>query len=351
MDLNAVKDLDPASPNYVDQLRTYHQFLVTKAKEVSDLENHLQESHQILERDKAELQQRGQQLQAQNRPSLDGVLDKLASQIGLQNVDENVKSYGGNPKELTRWLKAIEKHVHMVFDRLDSQECIRVAYRTSRNTVSDFLGRYLKDAVDPTWDAVKAELTARFGEKLDAQSKLLKLRHYKQRAEQGEQVFAEVILGKAGEIFNEEDLSHWFIQKELVTIFATGLRSKAVGKKVLAKNPATMSGAVAAANEATERDLRLRAHGMGPERHEEAMDVSMVRQSDRGKYTSDRGKYTGKSTPNPSRPTTPPNKGRKNEWKDGRPVCNYCGRPNHMYKDCLKRKTDQRSATSRKSLN
>ena len=51
------------------------------------------------------------------------------------------------------------------------------------------------------------------------------------------QVFAEVILGKAEEIFeNDIDLNMWFIQKELVTILS---RSKPVDRKILATNPPT----------------------------------------------------------------------------------------------------------------
>jgi len=322
-----IKSLDPTNPEHFDKLKQYHQYVLHQ-------QELLKEAHQnyLVEKENAEKEA---QTRIQTPPppppqnTLAPVLEKLSGQIGLQNISDTVRPFSGNPKELTKWFKAIEKHVLMVHGLIQNEECIRVAYKTSKSTVSDFLTRYIKDNASKSWAELKKELQSRFGEKLDQQAKLQILRKFSQKHDQGVQVFAEVILGRGSEIFGD-DINHWFIQKELVAIFVKGLRSKPVARKVMIKNPETLAAAVAEANLATERDSRLKAFGLEDnfsQREEEPMDITQVSHQ-KGKWTNRPWQGSNNSPRDYSR----------NQWQGDKPICNFCKEVGHMWRSCPKRR-------------
>ena len=177
-------------------------------KKVQEKANQLQQTEIKLTQN----QQSQQQIEG-----LGNVLEKLGLQIGLQGLGDAVPSYSGNPKQLNRWLKSIENYVVMLYKRV---ECKCVAFRTAKLAVSDFIHRYIDEHVGVQWQVLKEELHDRFGEHLDMQIKLLKLPKYTQHADQGVQVFAEVLLGKAQEVYGAGELHSRLAQAELVGIFA-----------------------------------------------------------------------------------------------------------------------------------
>ena len=126
--------------------------------------------------------------------------------------------------------------------------------------------------------------------------------------------------GKASDIFSELDLEHWFIQKEIISIFVKGLKSINVARKVMNSNPKTLDQAVHLANEADERQVRLRAHGLDTRRQEEDMEVEEV----------------SKIKPSHRQQNSTGNKP-ANKWQDGKPICNHCGKVGHFYRDCYQR--------------
>ncbi len=331
-----LKALNPTDPGQARRLYEIQQALINQAEQINA-------AHKKVREEKVEVDNasKGNVKEVVCADEITPVLSKLADSIVLSNVSDTVKSFNGNPRELNKWIKSIEKHVLFTSGSLQSPECVKVAFKTSKNTVSDFISRALSDKKPVTWDILKSSLTERFGEKLDTQTLLLRLRKYVQRPDQGVQVFAEVILTKAAEIYKkDDDLNHWIVQKELISIFVKGLRSKAVARKVLAKDPQDLDAALDAALEATSRDIRLKAHGLVSNsqdldvetRVEEPMDVSEV--------TTTPGK--SKSYSAQSHRTS------RNTWTpEGKPICNYCKGINHMYRDCLKRK--EKRATQYKS--
>ena len=208
----------------------------------------------------------------------------------------------------------------MVHGSVISEECIRVAYKTSADTVSDYIGKYIQETKDCSWRELRGKLEARFGEQVDAQTKLQRLRKYTQKYDQSVQMFGQFILTRASEIFSQADMKHWFIEKELVNIFTKGLRSKSIAKRVLGKDPATMDDALGLAIEATQRDTRLKAHGLldaPSDRVEEDMEVSEVKRTE-DRHTPSAGKY-------------------QNRWRDGKPACNFCGSLQHLWRKCPRR--------------
>ncbi len=80
-------------------------------------------------------------------------------------------------------------------------------------------------------------------------------------------------MGKAKECYPVDQINNDFIQRELVSIFASGLRNHKVATCVVGKNVATLQKAVAVALEADKCEMLLHAHGFSDrfERIEEDM--------------------------------------------------------------------------------
>ena len=321
-----VSKLNPQNPEDLQTLIAFHNHVLEQKEEVEAMKA-------ALETEKANRPLPS--TQGQGNSELRPVLGFLADQISYTNLSSEVRPFGGNPKKLLDFFKDIEKYVFNTHNKVDSEACIKIAYRMARQTVSDFIGRHLRDHPHIGWVELKKELTDRFGDKTDNQTRLISLRKYTQKPDQGAQVFAEVILSKAADIFTPQDLSNWFIQKELVGIFAKGLRSRVVARRVMNKNPATLSQAVAEANQATERDLRLKAYGLD-ERVEEDMDVTVV--TSRPTSSKTNGQVKGKPFASNEKAKL------AHKWQDGKPVCNGCNRVGHMYRECPRK-------SQRKTLN
>ena len=333
MDVDSV-DVNDLNAGQLDELRTA---LKTRHTDLQKRQTDLDKIHNDLLRFQAQLEGREQQItsQAQNAP-LTATLAKLGGSIDIQNVGSMVQTFTGKPKELNGWLKSIEKLVTLTHGKLDDETCGKVAYRSCKGAVSDFLHQYIKDNPSATWDTIKTELKDRFGEHLDPQARVVKLRALRQKPEQGLQVFAEVLLSKSREIYDEDQLSHILIQRELVSIFCKGMKDGHIARKVIRKNPKSLAEAVNLSTKETECESRLEAYGL---RQEEPMEVDRVKgryqyaqSSPRGPRAQvnalqDQGKYYTK--PHPKQP---------NKWLDGRPVCNNCGVVGHVFRNCRRKR-------------
>ena len=255
-----------------------------------------------------EYQRRYELLQRQptQHGQLAETLNNLGDRIATQSITDVVDTYSGKPRELNRWLKNVKKHVLLTYGHLGDNECKVTAFRRCQTAVSDFLGEYLKANENATWAECKAELKRRFGESVDLQTKILRLKKFKQKPLQSVQVFSEALAIKALEIY-EDDIGSGFIQRELVSIFCQGLESRFVARKVLEENPLTLAAATTAALRLTEQQNRLVAHGLG----DEPMEVNLLSQKNPKKTT----KYTY-------------------QWKDNKPICYKCKQLGHMGRDC-----------------
>lgn len=354
--------INPDNPGDLPKLKQAHRHLVQRATELESAEN--------------ELVAKVKQLEMEEKQNLSSVLEKLTGTLGLQNVSDTVQPFAGEQRELHHWFRSVEKHVALVHGSPISEECIRVAYKSSRHIVSRFIGRYLQNNKRYVWKELKAQLQTRFGEPLDAQRELAKLRKYVQRYDQGVQVFGEHILSRATEIFSQEDLDHDFIQQELILIFATGLRSKAVARKVVDKKLSTLEDAITCAVEAAQRNSRLKVHGLLASDHDddhrdiEPMDVTEIRrtytpptgkgyshqQSSRGHHGPHYGRDayglpTGRGhnrhhdvAPQMGHRGSPGGRGHRNEWVNNRPRCNRCFEIGHIASKCPQRSSQRDGA-------
>ena len=263
----------------------------------------------------------------QQNKDISQTLTNVGQHISDQTICNQVQIYSGKPKELSSWLSQIEKSVFLAMGETDCTVCRRIAYKRSTKTVSDYIEVNLRKQADQPWQAFKGEMKKRFGEHLDLQTLVLRLRAITQRPQQSLQVFAEVINSKAAEIY-KGDVNTAFAQSELVSIFAKGMRSKAVARRLLERNPASLSEAAAIATTLSEQQNRLAAHGLT----DEPMEVDEVRQSTKAikkPRTSPKGKP-----------------GYEYKWQDNKPVCYKCSIPGHMGRDCrvnLAKRSGQKS--------
>lgn len=255
---------------------------------------------------------------------LSGTLSDVSRHMASSAIAQTVTvNFDGKAKELPRFLEEIEKYTLLCTKELNDKDLIDAAYQFSRRTVSDFVGYVRKNDPDISWADFKALMKERFGEKADPQTLLMRLRNFAQRPGQSIQVFAGIVLKKAMEIF-DEDLDTAYAQRELVSIFAKGLKSKTIAKKVIGDYPKTLADAVALAVRLEEKEGRLSAHGL----RGEPMEVDAVN----SKRDNPRGGNKGSSN--------------SNGWRDGKPICFNCGKLGHMARDCRskKKKADDNSA-------
>jgi hypothetical protein len=312
-------------------LASVRNFKMARRVDITQLDFNNPQSMQVLEQFQnqfTELEHKLQQqqtvidLQGQNQ-DITETLKHVGLNVAAQTAVSTINTYQGKPTELSYWLSQIEKHVYLSMGRNDL-ECRKAAYRCSRGTVSEYIRSNLDQDPNQTWAEFKVEMRKRFGEQVDPQTLLMRLRGFTQRSNQSVQVFAEVINARALEIFADE-INGAFTQRELVSIFAKGIRSKTVARRLLERNPATLEQAATIASQLAEQQSRIFAFGLGPE----PMEVNAIQQG------ASKGNYQNKSNSqnkNWSKNTTKSK--HQYQWKDNKPICWKCNKVGHMGRDC-----------------
>ena len=132
-----------------------------------------------------------------------------------------------------------------------------IAYQSSKESVSDFIQRYINDHPNNDWDQLKAELSARFAEITDAQHAFMLLRKVKQKSNENVQLFAERLLALSEEAVAGQQGGVQSVKTQLIGFFIDGLIYDYLKMKVMRDNPQTLAAAVNSA--VTEQNLRKRS--------------------------------------------------------------------------------------------
>lgn len=306
------------------RISRYHEAKASLTARLGSTEEYAQNASQEVDRLRGELQV------TKERSQITESLSKLGEHLTIAALSNEVPTYAGKPRDLNRWLEEIEKHVRIATGNNRDIDLTNTAFRFSKNAVSDYLDKTLKSNPHIAWEELVKDLKSRFGEKLDPQTKLVQLRKFNQRPHQSIQVFAEVIAKKAQEIYSAREIDTDFAQREITSIFAKGLKVKAIAHRIIKELPEKFDQAVQLAVKLEEKQARLSAHGFG----EEPMEVDMV---DRPRKFNDKtNQKKSFSSPFGQKKTVPSSFGQNKEaWRDGKPVCFRCAKTGHIAKNCF----------------
>ena len=194
--------------------------------------------------------------------------------------------------------------------------------------VGDFLQWYLADHPNDTWAQIKAELTLRFSETVDAGHVMSLLRCIKLNSSETVHLFAERMLDLGKDAFPGQDLTDLTIGRQLVEIFVDGLKSSTITRKILRENPQTLQAAVTTAS--TEYNLfqkfRLR------HREDTPMEIGVVEGKKAEWVEKNPPKFEGKCFNCDKYGHRKVNC--RLPKKMFRGTCRNCGKFGHMAKDC-----------------
>lgn len=257
--------------------------------------------------------------------------------LGCQGAANTIKSFEGVLKLYHDWIREIEKYKLMVF--ASDQDCVMIAYQTSRGPVTGFIQRYREEHPGVNWVTLKQELAKRFSEIPDKQLALTLLRQIKQKL--GENIYVYVERLRSFAEAGYQDINAPDVQNQLVDIFVNGLiNNETLKVTILRKEPHRLSDAVDIATK--ELNLRHRVAVAGgqtnPKFHysqnralEDHPIQSQTRQSEGHipmEINHSRGRYCYKC------------QGRGHHPKDCRIVrnvgvtCYECGQQGHMTREC-----------------
>jgi hypothetical protein len=82
-------------------------------------------------------------------------LSNVSAYVGTQSISQVIQAFNGEPGEFKLWIKSLEKFG--VLNRVPEERLKLVAYQSSKNSVSDFINRHLRDHTDSTWDEFHTE--------------------------------------------------------------------------------------------------------------------------------------------------------------------------------------------------
>jgi len=232
----------------------------------------------------------------------------------------------------------------------DAERMRVFAIKTLAGVDGDYLRRLLQQHPNANWPQIRDAIVARFSDLADQNYALRRLRQTRQGIGESVQSYGERILSLAEDAYPGQPMNQPAIQRELIDVFIEGLREDATVKKLLRNRPADVYAAIEAAMEEQQVTRVFKAQ----RRKEEPMEVDMVLPANdllkelNGKLdllASSMVQMTEFQKQQSSyRPRGQVSKGgqrRRHEYtSDGKPICSYCKRVNHIMRDCRKRQYD-----------
>ena len=166
----------------------------------------------------------------------------LRSAIGFNNISQSIKTCDGSQANLRNWLTEVEKFAYI--NRIDENATKLIAYQSARGKCSEFLQIVFQEYPRDSWEEIKEQLIARFGETTNPRKSFFILRHRRQKPDETIQAFSDELFTLSRKAYPNLRGHEAFIETELVEIFINGLRSPELQLKLLRDNPRTLMDAV-----------------------------------------------------------------------------------------------------------
>ena len=221
-----------------------------------------------------------------------------------------------------------------------------VALITLTGVAGDYLRRLLNNHPNANWDDIRQAVVGRFSDLADQHYALNQLKKMKQETGESVQAFGERLLSLAEDAYPRQAMNQPALQRELIDVFIEGLRDDRTAKKLLRHRPVDIFQAIDSAMEEQQVQRVFRAQ----RRTDEPMDIDlnqvlMNKLTDRmeGLLEAMANKIVDKTRPQAqscsSSGTQKPGKYRYTS--DKKPICNYCNKVGHMYRECRSRLAKQ----------
>jgi len=105
-------------------------------------------------------------------------LQGLRSALSINNSSQSIKTFDGSQANLRNWLNEVEKFAYI--NRIDDNATKLIAYQ-SGGKCSEFLQRIFQEYPRDSWEEIKEQLIARFGETTDPRQAFFILRNRRQK--------------------------------------------------------------------------------------------------------------------------------------------------------------------------
>jgi hypothetical protein len=116
-------------------------------------------------------------------------LQGLRSALSFDNISRAIKTFDGSQANLRNWLTEVEKFAFI--NRIDDNATKLIAYQSAGGKCSEFLQRVFQEYPRDSWEEIKEQLIARFGETTDHRQAFFILRNRRQKSNETIQPFSD----------------------------------------------------------------------------------------------------------------------------------------------------------------
>lgn len=277
--------------------------------------------------------------------SLKGLrLELRAGQMGSKISDFS----GESSRRFNQWIRDIEL-TGLAVEASDSV-MRSLTVQSVKGQAAEFVARLVSEDRNISWNELKARLIAQYSDESEREIAVQRLRRMKQNKGETIQCFGERIRRTALDAYPGQNINNPVISEVLVNSLIDGCIQDRIAQKLLRSRPDSFDAALTLAirEQQTNKLFEMR-------RREEPMEVDAVAAAKiaRAEETAVLEKLvarlealekTEKPKPSNSRYQKPPKQNFKpdNKWtEDGRPICNYCSRVGHTWRECRRRLSNE----------
>jgi hypothetical protein len=172
-------------------------------------------------------------------------LQGLRSALSFDNISRAIKTFDGSQANLRNWLTEVDKFAFI--NRIDDNAAKLIAYQSAGGKCSEFLQRVFQEYPRGSWEEIKEQLIAKFGETTDHRQTFFILRntHYRgQKSDETIQAISDELYTLSRKAYPNLRGHEAFIETELIEISIDGIRSPELQLKLLRESPRTLMDAV-----------------------------------------------------------------------------------------------------------